>query len=233
MSKTNWQDPLSTEMRSTQISGLQDAVGKLEVAVDISIVVETGVALTEIFISEIDRYRIYQAPVGKRNWLLVPAPVIKKNGAVVMSGFTLDYGGGAIIVVPTSLATDVFTADVTYTGNVVAFATVAQGVKADNALPAASYTAADILTKIKTVDGAGSGLDADLLDGLASTDFATAAQGALATNALPKVGGTMTGILTAQTNTSYTVAQLHNVILNTTDAVLGSMNNGDLWIKYV
>lgn len=33
-------------------------------------------------------------------------------------------------------------------------------------LLASSYTASDVLTKIKTVDGAGSGLDADLLDGL-------------------------------------------------------------------
>ena len=32
-------------------------------------------------------------------------------------------------------------------------------------LPTASYTAADVLTKVKTVDGSGSGLDADLLDG--------------------------------------------------------------------
>lgn len=33
-------------------------------------------------------------------------------------------------------------------------------------LASASYNAADILTKLKTVDGTGSGLDADLLDGL-------------------------------------------------------------------
>ncbi len=33
-------------------------------------------------------------------------------------------------------------------------------------LPSATYTPADILTKIKTVDGTGSGLDADLLDGM-------------------------------------------------------------------
>jgi hypothetical protein len=32
-------------------------------------------------------------------------------------------------------------------------------------LPSSSYTAADVLTKVKTVDGAGSGLDADSLDG--------------------------------------------------------------------
>jgi len=38
-------------------------------------------------------------------------------------------------------------------------------------LPAASYTAADVLAKVKTVDGAGSGLDADLLDGKDSSEF--------------------------------------------------------------
>ena len=45
----------------------------------------------------------------------------------------------------------------------------------DNALSSkldsSSYTASDVLTKIKTVDGASSGLDADLLDGLDSSDF--------------------------------------------------------------
>lgn len=37
-------------------------------------------------------------------------------------------------------------------------------------LNAASYTAEDILTKLKTVDGSGSGLDADLLDGLVASN---------------------------------------------------------------
>ena len=38
-------------------------------------------------------------------------------------------------------------------------------------LASSSYTASDVLTKIKTVDGSSSGLDADLLDGLDSTGF--------------------------------------------------------------
>ena len=38
-------------------------------------------------------------------------------------------------------------------------------------LAASSYTAADVLAKIKTVDGSGSGLDADTLDGLSSGSF--------------------------------------------------------------
>jgi len=40
-------------------------------------------------------------------------------------------------------------------------------------LLSSSYTAADVLTKIKTVDGTGSGLDADLLDGLSSSSANT------------------------------------------------------------
>jgi hypothetical protein len=41
----------------------------------------------------------------------------------------------------------------------------------DAKLASSSYTAADVLTKIKTVDGAGSGLDADTLDGISSASF--------------------------------------------------------------
>ena len=38
-------------------------------------------------------------------------------------------------------------------------------------LNAASYTAADVLAKLLTVDGTGTGLDADLLDGLHAAAF--------------------------------------------------------------
>ena len=41
----------------------------------------------------------------------------------------------------------------------------------DGKLNESAYTATDILTKIKTVDGAGSGLDADLLDGNSSAYY--------------------------------------------------------------
>jgi hypothetical protein len=41
-------------------------------------------------------------------------------------------------------------------------------------LDSSSYTAADVLSKLLTVDGSGSGLDADKLDGLNSLDFARA-----------------------------------------------------------
>lgn len=48
--------------------------------------------------------------------------------------------------------------------------------------------------------------------------------------AVPKSGTTMTGSLVAQANTSYTTAQMRNVILSTSDPSGG--NNGDIWIKY-
>ena len=48
----------------------------------------------------------------------------------------------------------------------------------------ADQTASEIMTAIQTVDGTGSGLDADLLDGIDSTGFATAAQGTLANSAV-------------------------------------------------
>lgn len=50
-------------------------------------------------------------------------------------------------------------------GSVGVSAAAAAQAKADAALPASAYTAADMLTKIKSVDGSGSGLDADTLDG--------------------------------------------------------------------
>jgi len=60
-------------------------------------------------------------------------------------------------------------------------------------VPVSSYNAADVLAKIKTVDGAGSGLDADMLDGVSSAGFATAAQGTKADASLQRSGGVMSG----------------------------------------
>lgn len=110
------------------------------------------------------------------------------------------------------------------------YATAAQGVKADAALPTSSYTAADVKAKLLTVAGSGSGIDADTVDGNHASAFATASQGTLAANALPKSGGTMTGILIAQNNTSYTTKQVRNITISTADPSGGS--NGDIWLKY-
>jgi peptidoglycan/xylan/chitin deacetylase (PgdA/CDA1 family) len=130
MAKTNWQDPQTSEIRSTHISGLMEAVGKLEESIGMETVAEANIPLTEVYISTQDRYRIFQAPAGKRNWVVSPAPIIKKNGVTITEGFTIDYAGGAIIVSPSAISTDVFTADATY---ITAMATSFKTHLADNA----------------------------------------------------------------------------------------------------
>lgn len=58
-----------------------------------------------------------------------------------------------------------------------------------------SYTTAkEILDKLKTVDGADSGLDADLLDGKQGSEYATSAQGAKADSAIQSIKGNGTTI---------------------------------------
>ena len=115
MARTNWQDPGSNEIISPHISGLQEAVGKVEESIGLPTITETGMLLTEVFISNDDRYRIFQAPLGKRNWVLSPTPVIKKNGTVINEDFLVDYGGGAVIFTNPITGSDVLTADATYT----------------------------------------------------------------------------------------------------------------------
>lgn len=84
------------------------------------------------------------------------------------------------------------------------------------------YTAADVLTKIKTVDGSGSGLDADLLDGLNAVSGATGAS---------IVSRNSSGSFSANTVTANTVeaAQLNsdNLYLGTSGAIVfeGSTDN--------
>ena len=49
---------------------------------------------------------------------------------------------------------------------------------------------------------------------------------------MPIAGGQFAGIAKAHNNTSYTVAQIRNIILSPNNADVNAMNNGDIWIKY-
>jgi hypothetical protein len=93
------------------------------------------------------------------------------------------------------------------------------------------YTAADVLTKIKTVDGSGSGLDADLLDGLNAVSGATGAsivsRDASGNFSAGTITATFTGNVTGNTNGVHTGAVTGNVTGNTngvhTGAVTGNV----------
>lgn len=104
---------------------------------------------------------------------------------------------------------------------------------ADNDHPqyllASGYTAADVLSKLLTVDGSGSGLDADLLDGNSSAAFEVA--GTSATHAAltaahgatgEVVGTTNTQTLSGKTLTTPTIASFTNAAHNHQDAAGGA-----------
>ena len=114
MAVTNWQDPGATEVLSTHLTGAYDAIGKIEDMIGIETYRESNIPLTHV-VSNTD-YRVYQAPATKRNWVISATPIaIKKNGSEISTGFSVDYGGGAIVLETGALETDTFTADVDYT----------------------------------------------------------------------------------------------------------------------
>jgi len=86
-------------------------------------------------------------------------------------------------------------------------------------LDTTSYTAADVLTKIKTVDGASSGLDADLLDGLNTSSSDTSGNTVVTRSS----GNFSAGTITA----SFVGNLTGNVTGNLTGTVTGNATNVD------
>jgi len=103
--------------------------------------------------------------------------VLNANGTETMltaqpdSAVTLYYNGNTKVAT-TNTGVSV-TGDITVTGNVDGRNIATDGHKLDHIEEnaTADQTASEILDLIKTVDGAGSGLDADTLDGINSTSF--------------------------------------------------------------
>jgi len=101
------------------------------------------------------------------------------SGKVAVSTVTsteLGYLDGVTSAIQTQIDSKISTASsasndyITYTQLNANLNVVQDNV--DTKLDSSSYTASDVLTKIKTVDGSGSGLDADLLDGQSSAYYA-------------------------------------------------------------
>lgn len=87
-------------------------------------------------------------------------------------------------------------------------------------LNSASYNAADILTKIKTVDGTGSGLDADFLDGMS----------ALSTLPVPTDKSSIVA-RDATGNTSLNALTLSGALLGTSATLTGNLSVGSITIS--
>jgi hypothetical protein len=84
-------------------------------------------------------------------------------------------------------------------------------------LATATYTAADVLTKVKTVDGVGSGLDADLLDGLNTSSSDTSGNSVVTRSSGNFSAGTITAALVGNVT--------GNVTGNLTGTVTGNATN--------
>jgi len=113
-------------------------------------------------------------------------------------------------------ATDVGLGNVNNTTDALKPVSTATQTALNLKLDISSYTASDILTKLKTVDGAGSGLDADLLDGLSSSQFLRS-----------DISNTITGTLTASNgDATYGVSPLPSIELGTNLTKCGSIK---LW----
>lgn len=98
MARIPMYDPKTSEARSPLIAGLSDACSKLSEVLDLT--TETDeITLENLVISDDDKNRIYQAPIGKKLWLSYPYPVIKKNGIEITEfddSFSIDFVGGSI-----------------------------------------------------------------------------------------------------------------------------------------
>ena len=86
-------------------------------------------------------------------------------------------------------------------------------------LTATDYNASDVLTKLKTVDGSGSGLDADLLDGLNTSSNDTSGDSVVTRSSGNFSAGTITASLVGNVtgnNVSSTTAMQLAVYANAT-----------------
>lgn len=92
---------------------------------------------------------------------------------------------------------------------------------ANAALPASSYTASDVRAKLLLVDGQGSGVDADLLDGFDSGYYQTADNLLFGTLPMARLNGKV-----ARHGGSYASC----VISVSTSAPSGG-SDGDVWLK--
>ena len=103
-------------------------------------------------------------------------------------------------------------------------------------LDASAYTAADVLTKIKSVDGSASGLDADLLDGLHASSSNTGSTVVSRDTSGNFSAGTITANLTGTASTASTATTLTGLTstvaeLNFSDGVTSNIQtqlNGKL-----
>ena len=115
MAITPFKKVTSREIYGADISGIQDAVNKVETVLDMSTTVTTGHGLTAVSdqVEPAMHRRIYEGTI--RNWIENPPPVIKRDGIVVSGAEYVLYAAQGMVVFNVQQATDaVITVDFTY-----------------------------------------------------------------------------------------------------------------------
>lgn len=90
-------------------------------------------------------------------------------------------------------------------------------------IPVKKFDTFEVLEKMKTVDGSGSGLDADLLDGKESTDFATAEQRIKSDTTIQSIKGNGTLIIPDENRCVNIISENIGVV-----PITRTINNKDL-----
>ena len=156
--------------------------------------------------------------------------------ATAVNDFLVASGGGAFIKKTLAeVKTILGLGSAAYT-NSTAYATAAQGVKADAALPAASYTAADVLAKVKTVDVDNSGLNANTLQGIQRTDLRVLNNDVVGANLFPTADTPDIGALTPgvwYTFFTYNITRTHDMrMINLAGMIMGNNSSGKSYRIY-
>lgn len=142
-----------------------------------------------VLVDTVRRYSDTYKPLADR---LTTARTISLSGDATGS---VVFDGSSNVTIPVVVADDSHNHII---GNIDGLQTTL-----DSKLASSSYTAADVLAKVVTVDGAGSGLDADLLDGQEGSYYLSATN--LNAGTLPdaRLAGTYTGVsITGNANTA-------------------------------
>ncbi|MDP3059042.1 MAG: hypothetical protein Q8N36_06255 [bacterium] len=156
MAITPFKKVTSREVYGADISGLQDAVNKMESILDM----QTSTATDHVLQAVADQAepalhrRLYEGTI--RNWLESPAPVIKRNAVVVAAAEYVLYAAQGMVVFNAQQATDaVITANFAYViadSLLLGHAGAGGGAHAAATLEAAGFMSAEDKMRFNAID---------------------------------------------------------------------------------
>ncbi len=122
----------TSEAKSPVISGLTQSVSLIADVLNMQTATMEDYEMTEIYISDTDRYRLYQVGLSRKGWLDSPDVVIKKNNVemnIATDSISVDYLGGSIEFLGTRpVDGDVITVSATY---ITGYSTVLQNLSSN------------------------------------------------------------------------------------------------------